>query len=80
MAPKAKPKFYRCKEGFVATIDGEQVGVPAGEIVRAGHSIMDRREDFFEPIESFGRFDVEQATAAPGEKRGSKPADDDDDE
>jgi hypothetical protein len=27
------------------------------------------REEHVEPVESFGRFDVEQATAAPGEKR-----------
>jgi hypothetical protein len=30
---------------------------------------MTGREEHFEPVESFGRFDVEQATAAPGEKR-----------
>ena len=81
---KAKPVYYRCKEPFVATIDGDQIGVAYGEIVRAGHSIMKRREDHFEPVTSFGRFDVqadepaepddppvEKATAAPGEKRGA---------
>ena len=81
---KAKPLYYRCKEPFVATIDGDQIGVAYGEIVRAGHSIMKRREDHFEPVTSFGRFDVvadepddppvEKATAAPGEKRGQKPS------
>jgi hypothetical protein len=71
-----KPKYYKAKEGFVTMYDGEQVSVPAGEIVSAGHPILKRREDHFVPVESFGRFDsdgVEQATKAPGEKRG-KPA------
>jgi hypothetical protein len=40
-----------------------------GEIVRAGHPLLKGREEHVEPVESFGRFDVEQATAAPGEKR-----------
>jgi hypothetical protein len=66
----AKADYYRAKESFVTIYDGDQVSVAAGEIVRAGHKIMKRREDHFEPISSFGRFDVEQATAAPGEKRG----------
>jgi hypothetical protein len=70
--PKKKSDYYRCKESFVAVHDGDQISVPAGEIVRAGHPIMKRREELFEPIESFGRFDVEQATAAPGEKRGEE--------
>lgn len=71
---KQKADYYRAKEGFGATMpDGEVVHVAAGEIVSAGHSIMKRREDLFEPVDSFGRFDVEQATAAPGEKRGDKP-------
>ena len=69
---KAKPNYYRAKEGFGAMVDGELVHVAAGEIVSQGHPIMKRREDHFEPVENFGRFDVEQATAAPGEKRGEK--------
>ena len=82
--PKTKAKYYRATAGFVAVIDGDQVAVPAGELVRAGHPILKRREDLFEPVTSFGRFDVdradeepepevEQATAAPGEKRGTEP-------
>jgi hypothetical protein len=67
--PKKKPDFYRAKESFVTMFEGEQISVAAGEFVRAGHSLLKRREDHFEPVESFGRFDVEQATKAPGEKR-----------
>lgn len=67
---KKKAEYYRAKESFVTMYDGEQTSVAAGEIVRAGHPLLKRREEHFEPVESFGRFDVEQATAAPGEKRG----------
>jgi hypothetical protein len=55
--------------------DCEQLSVGAGELVRAGLKLLKRREELFEPVENFGRFDrpeVEQATAAPGEKRGEK--------
>jgi hypothetical protein len=70
--PAKKPEYYRAKEAFVTMYNGDQTSVQAGELVRAGHPIMKRREDLFEPVSSFGRFDVEQATAAPGEKRGEK--------
>lgn len=70
MPPQKKPERYRCKEAFGVMYEGEQITVPFGEIVRAGHPLMKGREWAFEPVESFGRFDVEQATAAPGEKRG----------
>ena len=75
MAPAKKPERYRAKHAFGVMYEGEQITVPAGEIVRAGHPILDGREEHFEPVESFGRYDVdvEQATAAPGEKRGEKP-------
>jgi hypothetical protein len=72
---KAKPNYYRAKEGFGTMYNGEQIHVAAGEIVSAGHDLLKRREELFEPVENFGRFDnagVEQATAAPGEKRGKK--------
>lgn len=72
----AKPKsgYYRAKESFVTMFEGEQINVAAGELVRAGHPLLKRREELFEEVESFGRFDVEQATAAPGEKRGGRAA------
>jgi hypothetical protein len=69
---KEKPKFYRAKQGFATMYDGDQVFIAAGELVSPDHPILKRREEFFEPVFSFGRFDtgsVEQATAAPGEKR-----------
>jgi hypothetical protein len=71
---KEKPLYFRAKEGFGTVFDGAPVHVAAGEIVRAGHPILRRREDLFEPVTSFGRFDVEQASAAPAEKRGRRSA------
>lgn len=67
---KGKPAYFRAKEGFGTVYEGQPIHVAAGELVRAGHPILKRREELFEPVESFGRFDVEQATEAPGEKRG----------
>jgi hypothetical protein len=47
----------------------EFLTVMKGDLVRAGHPVMKNRERFFELAESHVRFDVEQATAAPGERR-----------
>jgi hypothetical protein len=62
---------YRAKHAFGVMYDGEQITIPEGEIVREGHQLLKGRDEHFEPVESFGRFDVdvEQATAGPGEKR-----------
>lgn len=70
--PARKVERYRAKHAFGVMYDGEQITIPAGEIVRAGHPLLKGRDEHFEPVESFGRFDVdvEQATDAPGEKRG----------
>jgi hypothetical protein len=66
------PKRYRAKHAFGVMYEGEHITVAAGEIVRAGHPLLKGRDEHFEPVENFGRFDVdvEQATAAPGERRG----------
>lgn len=75
----ANPKtgFYRANQGFATTLDDEPLFVQKGELVRAGHPLLKGREDLFDPADDFGRFDhrseVEQATAAPGEKRSEKP-------
>jgi hypothetical protein len=50
--------------------------VQKGELVRDGHPLLKGRDDLFDPADQLSRFDhvdVEQATAAPGEKRGEKP-------
>ena len=68
-----KVDLYIATEGFVTMFQGEQVCVAAGELVRAGHPLLKNRESHFKPWDG-PRFDVEQATKAPGEKRGETTA------
>jgi hypothetical protein len=77
MAPRkqAGGRFV-CVQSFgYFTEDGAIDHVHVGEIVPAGHPVMKGRDWAFQPLDQWGsgRFDppaVEQATAAPGEKRG----------
>jgi len=84
--PPPDTGYVRAREAFGCEYEGEMITVAAGEYVPAGHPITKGREWAFEPVTSFGRWDaqpaepepeqaddepeVEQATAAPGEKRG----------
>ena len=61
--------YFRANQGFATVLDGEPLFVAKGELVHKDHPLLKRRESMFDPAENFGRFDVEQATAAPGEKR-----------
>jgi hypothetical protein len=72
MPPRKTPTHYRARHAFGVMWEGEQITIPAGEIVRAGHPLLRGRDEHFEPVDRLGRFDVdvEQATAAPGERRG----------
>jgi hypothetical protein len=70
-----KADYYRAKHAFGVRFEGEQVTVPAGEIVPKGSPLLKQIgkaavEEHFEEVSSFGHWDVEAATAAPGEKRG----------
>lgn len=77
---------YVCKESAAFEYNGDMVVVNKGFTrVRAGHPILREHPELFEPITV--HYDVEQATAAPGEKRAvsmpsfapppaQKPADD----
>lgn len=67
-----KTDVYQAKESFGVMLDGAWEAVQKGDLVRHGHKLLKQCPDRFEPGEVFVRFDVEQATAAPGEKRGSK--------
>ena len=59
---------YVATASFEAFVDGERVLVQRGKTrVRDGHPILKGREHLFVP--QTVRFDVEQATQAPGEKR-----------
>lgn len=67
----ARPDLFQAKSEFAVEIDGVPTVVHRGELVREGHPLLKGRESLFEPYEAKVRFDVEQATAAPGKKRGA---------
>jgi hypothetical protein len=76
MAPKRKADYYKVRQSFGVMIDGEQMTIHADEIVSVDSVLYKQlssaaREEHLVPVTSFGRWDVEQATAAPGEKRGA---------
>ena len=73
----ARPKkthhseIYVAKESFTAVVDGHEEHFREGVTrVRKGHQILRQLGDMFEPLSLEVDYDVEQATAAPGEKRG----------
>lgn len=68
MPRRAEPDIYICKEQFHAEIDGEQVFIPRGRRVRRGDALARAYPEYFEPADA-GLPPVEQATAAPGERR-----------
>ena len=60
---------FMATESFSAALDGEVVYVSRGDLVRAGHPLLRGREELFVPATDRVRFEVEQATARPGELR-----------
>lgn len=72
MARRNQADIYVAKVAFFAEVDGEQIAVAAGERVRSGHPLLDSQREYFEPVDERVKYDVEQATAAPGEKRGER--------
>lgn len=67
-------KLYIATESFDTTVKGELAQVKGGmTIVREGHPLLKGREHLFKEVEA--HFEVEKATAEPGEKRGSEKAD-----
>lgn len=76
----AKSDIYIATESAMLDYDGVPTPIHAGHTrVRGGHVLLEQYPEFFEPIDV--HYDVEQATAAPGEKRttrrSTKPADKD---
>lgn len=63
-------RLFQAKGEFAVELDGVPTVVHKGELVREGHPLLKNRMSLFEPYDPKIRFDVEQATAAPGEKRG----------
>ena len=72
MAPKNPgADIYVATESGAVELDGTPVMVYKGMTrVRAGHRLLRQYPSMFEPIDLLVHYDVEQATAAPGEKRG----------
>lgn len=69
--PKSTSGIYVATDSFACEVNGTRYNVNKGERVREGHEILTAQPAYFEPLED-GRvhYDVEQASAAPGEKRG----------
>lgn len=66
----------RCTNPFVAYLDGVPRLVTGGELVDANDPVVQGRDQFFEPVDDYlsrrgtkAAPTVEQATAAPGERR-----------
>lgn len=70
--------YYEATESGVTLVGDEQIGFRKGEIFAKDHVILKGkarakfRDELFKPAVSLGRGDVEEATAAPGKKRGEK--------
>lgn len=70
MPRPATPRFVRPKEACTFDHDGEVVVLNPNEIISADDPIVRARPQLFKPLESSRqRPDVEQMTAAPGERR-----------
>jgi hypothetical protein len=67
---KKSGKVYEAREAFVADIDGQPMAVAKGDRVREGHPLLKGRKDLFQESEPEVQFDVEDASADPGRKRG----------
>jgi hypothetical protein len=70
-----KDQLYVAKESGTIEIDGLPHFFEKGKTrVREGHPItkVEGFENLFEPADASVAYDVEQATAAPGERRGQK--------
>lgn len=62
--------YMQAKESYTTMLDGVPVVVHRGENIRADHELVTQNPAMFKPVELSSRWDtVEQATAAPGEKR-----------
>jgi len=76
MPAKRKAEYLKARQGFGVMYNGEWIVVPAGEIVPVGSPLLKSLgaaavREHFQEVTSFGQWDVEEATQAPGEKRGA---------
>jgi hypothetical protein len=68
---RERVQYMQAKQSFVTMFNGEPTQVSAGDLVHPDHPILQGRAELFQPAKNHIRFDVEQATASPGEKRGA---------
>lgn len=69
--PNRREQVWVATESAVCLLDGQQEVIHAGVTrVREGHPLLDAYRGYFEPADTGVHYEVEQATAAPGEKRG----------
>lgn len=65
--------FVTAKASFATDHNGIAVTISKGDILRSTNAIVKQCPDNFEPVGErvrLGGVEIEQATAAPGEKRG----------
>jgi hypothetical protein len=68
----APPPIVQATTSFIASIDDQDVPVKAGDLADAGSAVVRKYPSLFTPAAvRFAAGRVEQATAAPGEKRGA---------
>lgn len=64
--------IYVANTSFICDIDGVQETIHKGSTrVRGGHALLRAHPEYFDPADMGIQFEVEQMTAAPGEKRGA---------
>lgn len=64
-------RIFVATQSFEAKVDGVPAQVQADRTrVREGHDLLRRFPQYFREIDAHYEVDVEQATAAPGERRG----------
>lgn len=71
-ANAAGGELFSARRAFATTLNGETLIIQPGQVVDANDPILKGRADLFEPFAPKIRQykgQVEQATAAPGEKR-----------
>ena len=72
MPKRDQPALLVAADSFVLNLDGREIAFKKGDLIEAEHPVVKKHPDLFEPILLRYPIEdrVEQATAAPGEKRG----------
>jgi hypothetical protein len=71
--PRTKSDIFVATESFSAEVDGVLYSVNVGERVREGHGLLKSCPDAFERMSDQPvTYDVEDASASPGSRRGQQ--------